>query len=78
MPRKTPKRCLYPDCDEPQASGRRGCCESHYGQLWRAIKAGETTNEELVKLGWFEPSQRGKCRLGNARRKLAELAAASL
>lgn len=65
MPKKkemefSEKKCLTPKCDREGV--RRGLCPSCRVAASRAIKAGETTESDLVREGLIAPkaSKRGK------------------
>jgi len=61
------KNCLTPNCEN--SGTRRGLCSSCRLAAKRAVAAGETTEEKLVKLGLMNAkSRRGKFALALADR----------
>lgn len=51
----TKANCLIPGCARPATT--RGQCRSHRVTVARAIKSGDTTEAELIRLGFMLPLQ---------------------
>ena len=60
MKKKTKQSCLIVNCDRPVVS--RGCCQTCYGEARRAVRAGEITDEELIRRGLLLPPHRAAMR----------------
>ena len=53
------KKYRAPICDHDCNEIRRGVCVNCYAKLWRKVQKGETTLEELERIGEILPSRRG-------------------